>query len=75
MKVKIGIIGAGKWGKNHVRTFSQLDCKLVGLADINPKCEELTKEHNIQLLMHLLMEPNLQQLIKWEVFLRCLISK
>lgn len=46
--VKIGVIGAGKWGKNHLRIFSELDCELVGLADINPKMEELAKQYNIK---------------------------
>lgn len=48
MTVKIGVIGTGKWGKNHIRIFSNINCKLVGLADINPKCEELAKEYKIK---------------------------
>lgn len=31
--VRIGIIGIGKWGKNHLRTFSQLPVRVVGAAD------------------------------------------
>ena len=46
---RIGVIGAGKWGKNHLRIFSQLEnCKLIGLADVNPEKEELAKQHNTQ---------------------------
>ncbi|KAA3616665.1 MAG: gfo/Idh/MocA family oxidoreductase [Calditrichaeota bacterium] len=45
--VKVGVIGAGRWGKNHIRTLSKLDCELVGIADINPNTEELAKENNI----------------------------
>lgn len=46
--VKIGVIGAGKWGKNHLRIFSELGCELVGVADINPKVKELAKQYNIE---------------------------
>ncbi|KAA3662892.1 MAG: gfo/Idh/MocA family oxidoreductase [Calditrichaeota bacterium] len=45
--VKVGVIGAGKWGKNHIRTLSNLDCELVGLADIDPQAEKLAKDNNI----------------------------
>ena len=38
---KIGIIGIGKWGKNHLRVFSDLDCDLVGISDINTNEAEL----------------------------------
>lgn len=31
--INIGIIGVGKWGKNHVRTFSQLPVRIIGIAD------------------------------------------
>lgn len=47
--IKVGIIGAGTWGINHVRVFSQLNgCKLVGLSDVNLEKEMLAKEYNIQ---------------------------
>ncbi|MFH1850494.1 MAG: Gfo/Idh/MocA family oxidoreductase [archaeon] len=45
--VKIGVIGAGMWGKNHVRTLSGLDCNLAGLADINPAAEKMAAEFGI----------------------------
>ena len=32
-KVRIGIVGVGKWGKNHLRTFAQLPVEIVGVAD------------------------------------------
>ena len=35
--VKIGVIGAGKWGINHIRVFSELNCNLIGLADIDER--------------------------------------
>lgn len=44
MAVKIGVIGCGKWGRNHVRIYSELDCKLVALSDPNPEVKELAKK-------------------------------
>jgi len=47
--VKVGVIGAGKWGKNHVRVYSGLDnCELVGIADINPETKALADEFNTE---------------------------
>ncbi len=31
--LRIGVIGAGKWGANHLRILSEAPCKLVGIAD------------------------------------------
>ncbi len=45
--IKIGVIGAGKWGQNHVKTFSELDCVLVGIADPFPAANELAKKYDI----------------------------
>jgi len=34
--IKIGVIGCGHWGPNHIRTFSHFeDCKVVMAADLN----------------------------------------
>ncbi len=37
---KIGLIGAGKWGINHAKAYSELEkmglCEFVGIADVNP---------------------------------------
>ena len=45
---KVGIIGIGKWGKNHLRVFSELDCDLVGISDINNnEAEQIAKNHDI----------------------------
>jgi len=44
MVVKVGVIGGGRFGTNHLRTFTQLAyvgrVKLVALADIDPKVLE-----------------------------------
>ena len=35
--LRIGVIGAGKWGSNHIRVFQELQsegmCELVGFSD------------------------------------------
>jgi len=47
--VRVGIIGAGKWGKNHVRVYSGLEgCELVGIADVNPEAKTLADEFNTE---------------------------
>jgi len=42
--IKLGVIGAGKWGKNHLRVYSQLPVNLVGLADIDESKKALAEE-------------------------------
>ncbi len=56
--IKIGVIGAGKWGQNHVKTFSELDCELVGIADPVQKSSELAKKYGI------IYEKNYKDLIR-----------
>ncbi len=44
-KIKLSIIGAGKWGLNHIRTAHKLLGKdLVAVCDINPLREEEVKK-------------------------------
>src|SRR3989344_7645180 len=45
---KVGVIGVGKWGVNHVRLYKELDCELVGIADPDKNKESLAKEENIK---------------------------
>lgn len=43
--MRVGVIGAGNWGQNLVRTFFRLGA-LAGVAEINPKIrEELASEY------------------------------
>lgn len=43
----IGVIGAGGWGINHVRTYNQLsDCKILKVSDLFEKNLEKVKEIN-----------------------------
>lgn len=37
-KLRVGVIGAGFWGKNHIRVFSELgNVELVAVCDIDPR--------------------------------------
>jgi len=45
--VKIGVIGVGKWGKNHLRSLATLSCDLVAIADVDPAQKKLAKEYGI----------------------------
>ncbi|UTR08175.1 Gfo/Idh/MocA family oxidoreductase [Alkalihalobacillus sp. LMS6] len=40
--MKVGVIGAGKMGENHIRTYLSLtsDCQFVGLYDVDPNRRE-----------------------------------
>lgn len=45
--LKIGIIGLGKWGQNHLRVFSEMKIyELIGVADVEK--ERFAKKHNIK---------------------------
>jgi predicted dehydrogenase len=46
--IKIGLIGCGKWGKNHARILSEIDCKFIGIADVNTETKELCKKYNVR---------------------------
>lgn len=46
--IKIGIIGTGYWGKHHLRIFSQSDCELVGIADLDKSKKILADQHNVR---------------------------
>jgi len=48
MGTRVGVIGAGRWGKNHLRVYSEIECKLVGLSDVNPEKKELADKHGIK---------------------------
>jgi UDP-N-acetylglucosamine 3-dehydrogenase len=47
MKAKVGVIGTGSMGQNHVRVYAKIqDVDLVGIADINKeRVSELAKEY------------------------------
>jgi UDP-N-acetylglucosamine 3-dehydrogenase len=33
--IKVGVVGVGAMGQHHARLYTQLDCELVGVADVN----------------------------------------
>lgn len=47
--IKVGLIGIGKMGKNHLRVLSELDnCQLSGISDINTEeATRLAREYNV----------------------------
>lgn len=46
--IKIGLIGVGKWGKNHLRSLSQIECDFVGISDVDKSKKEVAKQHNLE---------------------------
>jgi predicted dehydrogenase len=47
--VKIGVIGCGHWGPNHIRVFSQLrDSRVVAIADTDQKRLDAVREQHPQ---------------------------
>jgi len=47
--LKVGVVGLGSMGQNHVRVYSRLDCQLVGVADIDPnRAKEIGEKYNVQ---------------------------
>lgn len=44
--IKIGVIGCGYWGKNHVRVLSGFECKLVGIADKDESKRTIAKQYH-----------------------------
>lgn len=45
--LKVGVIGAGSMGKNHVRIYSELEnCQLLGFSDPEESRKELADKHN-----------------------------
>src|SRR3989338_768768 len=43
--LKIGVIGTGDWGKNHLRIYSELGCEIVGIADKDSKKKTLAEQY------------------------------
>jgi predicted dehydrogenase len=46
--VRIGVIGGGSWGRNHLRVLSAAQCELIGLADLDEQKEPLAKQYDIR---------------------------
>ena len=46
--LRIGVIGTGRWGVNHLRVFSEVPCELVGLADVDEEKKQLAEQYGIE---------------------------
>lgn len=49
-RLKVGVIGCGTWGRNHVRVFSDLPVtEVIGVADTNPTtAKETGEKHRVK---------------------------
>jgi UDP-N-acetylglucosamine 3-dehydrogenase len=49
LSIKVGVIGCGSWGRNHVRVYSELgNTKLMGVVDLNPAvAKEIGGRYNV----------------------------
>ena len=45
--LRIGIIGVGKWGLNHLRVISKAPCRLVGIADNDGRKKSAAEDYGI----------------------------
>jgi len=43
--IKIGVVGTGKWGINHIKSLKRLDCELVGICDSDRRKEKIADEN------------------------------
>ena len=45
--LRVGVIGAGAWGRNHVRTFAGMpEVELVAVCDVNPeRCAQIERAY------------------------------
>jgi UDP-N-acetylglucosamine 3-dehydrogenase len=47
--LRVGVVGVGEMGQHHARVYSELDCKLVGVADSDiEKAKKVGKKHGIK---------------------------
>lgn len=57
--LRVGVIGCGRWGVNHVRSYSKIkDCELVGISDISDNAARIAEEHGVGFF------PDAEELIK-----------
>ncbi|RLG84817.1 MAG: hypothetical protein DRO18_06790 [Thermoprotei archaeon] len=63
MVLRVGVIGVGAWGKNHVRVYSELsEAELVFIADINEE-----RARNIAKRYHVNYSTNYRNVTKYDV--------
>src|SRR3989344_1435721 len=49
--LRVGVVGCGRWGENHVRALSTLPCVLTGVADPARETQKVTDEYNVKRLI------------------------
>ena len=45
---RIGLIGVGKWGLNHLRSLYELDIDFIGISDVDSGKKKLAEEYGIK---------------------------
>jgi len=45
--IKIGIIGLGKWGKNHLKSLSKIKCEIIAISDTDETKKVIAKNYGI----------------------------
>jgi UDP-N-acetylglucosamine 3-dehydrogenase len=45
---KIGLIGVGSWGLNHLRSLLEIECNLLGISDVDPQKKSLADNEGIE---------------------------
>jgi len=45
---RIGVIGIGKWGMNHLRSLHAIPCDLVGVADVDKEKAKVADQYKIK---------------------------
>ena len=47
--IRVGVVGLGAMGQHHVRLYSQLNCELVGVADVDfQRAKEIGEKYHTQ---------------------------
>jgi len=46
--VRIGVIGVGKWGINHIKSLSRLNCEFIGISDTDSSKKAIADEYKIK---------------------------
>lgn len=45
--VKVGVIGVGKWGINHLKSLKEIKCDLVGISDVDVKKKDIARQYGV----------------------------
>ncbi len=57
--LRVGVIGCGRWGVNHVRGYSKIkDCELIGISDISKEAARIAEEYDVEFF------PDAEELIR-----------